>query len=152
LFRTKCTGAQVTAGTRPAKPRSRIDETEARMKQIAAFTAALLMTTAALGQSDTAANWIEIDDDALQVPGLSTTVGALDDMDVFNAAGEKIGEVDEVLGAEAATPSAVAVELEDGASDDKTVILQLTELTSAEGRLVTQMTREQLDALPDFDD
>ena len=121
------------------------------MNKIATLAAALLMTSAAFAQT-APANWIEIDDDAVQVPGLSINVDELEDMDVYTEGGENIGEVDEVLGTEPGVVSAVAVEIDEGLFDDKTIILEISELSVADGRLVTQLTQEQIEAMPDQDD
>ncbi|WP_108398681.1 PRC-barrel domain-containing protein [Devosia submarina] len=121
------------------------------MNKIVTLAAALLMTSTAFAQN-APANWIEIDDDAVQVPGLNVSVDELEDMDVFTERGESIGEVDEVLGTEAGVVSAVAIEIDEGLFDDKTIILEISELSVAEGRLITQLTQEQIEAMPDYND
>jgi len=121
------------------------------MKSFAALSAAILMTTAAVAQSSTA-NWIEIEDDAVQVPEFNITVDELEDMDLYTEDGEEVGEVDEVLGTEPGIVSAVAIEIDEGLFDDKTIILQITDLTVSEGRLITQMTAQEIEAMPDVGD
>lgn len=121
------------------------------MIKLTALSAALLMTTAALAQTTTA-NWIEIDEDAVQVAGLNVSVEELEDMDLFTAGGEEVGEVDEVLGTEPGIVTAVAIEIDEGLFNDKTIIIPINELSIADGHLVTQMTEDQIEAMPDQDD
>lgn len=121
------------------------------MNKIATLSAVLLMTGTAFAQT-APANWIEIDEDEVQVPGLNITVEQLEDMDVFTAGGEKVGEVDEVLGTELGIVSAVAVEIDQSLFNDKTIILQIADLSTADGRLVTQLTQAQIEAMPDEDE
>jgi sporulation protein YlmC with PRC-barrel domain len=121
------------------------------MIKISAIAAALMMTTAALAQTATS-NWIEIEDDDVQVTGLNVSVEDLEDMDLVTADGEDVGEVDEVLGTEPGIVTAVAIEIDEGLFDDKTIIIPITELTVADGDLVTQMTEDQIEAMPDQDD
>jgi sporulation protein YlmC with PRC-barrel domain len=109
------------------------------------------MTSGAFAQT-APAEWIEIEDDAVPVPGLNINVEELEDMDVFTASGENIGEVDEVLGTDPGVVSAVAVEIDEGLFDDKTIIIEISKLSVADGRLVTQLTQEQIEAMPDQDE
>ncbi len=118
------------------------------MIKLTALAAALLMSTAAIAQTATA-NWIEIEDDAVQVTGLNVSVEDLEDMDLVTADGEDVGEVDEVLGSEPGIVTAVAIEIDEGLFDDKTIVIPISELTVADGNLVTQMTEDQIEAMPD---
>ena len=120
------------------------------MKTIAAVSAALLMSTTAMAQ--TAAHWVEIEDEQLQVPGLNVNVEELDDMDLLTSSGEKVGEVEEVLGIQAGVPSAIEVEIDEGLFIDKTVIFELANLTIADGRLIPRMTLGQVKAMEDLAD
>jgi sporulation protein YlmC with PRC-barrel domain len=77
----------------------------------------------------------------------------LDDMDVVNPAGEKIGEVEEVLMDTSGKVVAVAVEVGGflGIGDDD-VIIQLDQLRLENKQLVTTLTKEEIEALPKWDD
>jgi hypothetical protein len=122
------------------------------MKSFAVISAVLLMTTATVAQSATQTTWIEIDDDDLVVASLNISVDDLDDMDLYNAAGEEIGEVEEVLGTEAGVATAVAVEFDEGPMDDETVIFMISDLAIDNDRLITQMTADQIASLEVWDD
>ncbi len=121
------------------------------MKKLLTLTSALLITSAALAQT-TEIEWVEIDDDVLVTPW-GIEVEELEDRDVFNAAGEEIGEVEAVLGTEEGVASAVAIEVEEGLfNDDDTVVVQLADLALQDDLLVINLSAEQIDALPEWDD
>jgi sporulation protein YlmC with PRC-barrel domain len=77
----------------------------------------------------------------------------LGDMNVVNPAGEKIGEVEEVLMDTTGKVVAVAVEAGGflGIGDDD-VIIQLDQLRLENKQLVTALSKEQLEALPKWED
>ena len=123
------------------------------MTKIAAFASALLMSTAALAQSDSLSSWVEIEDDSVLIPELNVTVDDLDDMDLYDLSGQEIGEVDDVLGPDAATATAVSIEIEQGfMKGDKEVILDVADLAIVDGRLVTDLTAAELDAMAPHED
>ncbi|MDA0675532.1 MAG: PRC-barrel domain-containing protein [Proteobacteria bacterium] len=70
----------------------------------------------------------------------------LDDMKVVNQAGEEIGEVETVLIDRAGKVNALAIDIEGRGAGE--VVMNLEQLRLVEGRLVTQLTRDQLMALP----
>src|SRR5512134_1173275 len=77
----------------------------------------------------------------------------LDDMKIVNPAGERIGEVEEAL----IDPSgkAVAVAVEVGGVfgvGGREVIIQLDQLRLENNQLVTAMTKQQIEALPKWED
>lgn len=95
----------------------------------------------------------EVEDDALQVPGLGLNAGRLEDMEVVGADGKEVGEVEEVL----ANPAgqAVAVTIEAGGFlgiGAKEVVVGLDRLRMADGRLVTDLTKAQAEGLPEWKD
>lgn len=98
------------------------------------------------------AAYVEVDDESLAVPGLNLTVDQVEDMEVVNAAGETIGEVDEVL----ATPAGeiVALSVESGGflgiGDDE-VVISLDQVQLKDGKLLTQLTEDELRTLPRWD-
>lgn len=55
---------------------------------------------------------IEVDDQVV-LPGFDIIADIADDMDVYDADGRKIGEVEDVVGPDRNTPEALAVEFED---------------------------------------
>lgn len=72
----------------------------------------------------------------------------LDDINVVTQAGEKIGEVDEVLINASGQVVAVAVDLS-GSFEE--VIIGLDKLRFENNRYVTTLTKEQIEALPKWD-
>jgi len=82
-------------------------------------------------------NWVEIDDDTMVAP---FNVGAdeLDDVDVYNSANKTIGEVEEVIGTDENTPTALVVEFEDdaGYGDRDDVIIPLDRFSMNDDKLV----------------
>ncbi|MFC6487656.1 PRC-barrel domain-containing protein [Nitratireductor sp. GCM10026969] len=70
--------------------------------------------------------WTEIDE-RVEVPPLGAAADDVDDWDVYTADGIRIGEVEEVIGPDAATPTALVVDFEDraGYGDRDEVIVPL---------------------------
>jgi hypothetical protein len=92
----------------------------------------------------------EIRDDRRVIEPFNLTVDQLDDLDVVTASGERLGEVEEVLMDAAGRPVAVTVELRGG--DDRDRIIRLDQLRLDGRRLVTGLSRAQVEALPVWDD
>lgn len=116
----------------------------------AILIAATLFSTTAFAQSPATPQLIEIDDDQAGVAVLGLTVDQIEDMDLFDAQGTKLGDVEEVLGTDAMTAIALAVDLE--GTDDIDVIVELTGLEAVDNRIVTGMTADELRALPVWND
>ncbi len=76
-------------------------------------------------------------DDKVQVAAFSATVDEIDDMDVVDAAGTKIGEVEEVVGENANTASALVVDFDGtGGFTDQDVVVPLDQFSLENNRLV----------------
>jgi len=120
------------------------------MKKTFILAVAALFSTAAFAQTAAPAGLIELDGDQASAITLGMTIDQLEDMDIFDAQGTKLADVEEVLGTDANTPSAVAIELE--GSDDIDVVLDLSALQLADNRLVTNLSVEELRALPTWND
>ena len=101
----------------------------------------------------TAADLKEVEDESLDVPGLGVKAGRLEDMEVVGGDGNEVGEVEEVLANPAGQIVAVTVEaggfLGIGA---KEVVVNLDRLRLADDRLVTDLTKDQAAALPEWQD
>src|SRR5690606_20298752 len=114
-----------------------------------ALFAAVILPAGALAQT----TWLEIEDDALTVAPLNLTVDQIEDMDVYTAGGEKVGEVEEVLGMTQTAATALAVEVGQFLDvDDRDVIIRLDQITVQDDRLVIDMTKEQLATFEEWDD
>jgi sporulation protein YlmC with PRC-barrel domain len=117
----------------------------------AAAFAALLATTHLAGAQDAL---VEIENDDVVVSQLNLTVDDIEDMNVVDASGETIGEVEEVLGSTPdGEPMALSIEvggfLGIGSRD---AIVMLDQVTLVDGEIVLDMTREQIEGLPVWED
>lgn len=105
------------------------------------------------GKAAGASPYVEIEDESLMVDALGRDVDDLEDMDVIGASGEEVGEIDEVLMASDGKISAVSIEVGGFLGiGDKEVVVELDKLTLKDDKLVVDMTREQIEALPEWDD
>ncbi|MBS9720704.1 PRC-barrel domain-containing protein [Tianweitania sp. BSSL-BM11] len=69
------------------------------------------LSTAALAQTNT---WVEVDDKTIVAP-FNVDADRLEDMDVQNEAGQKIGEIEDVIGTERSAATALVVDFDDNA-------------------------------------
>jgi hypothetical protein len=100
-----------------------------------------------------AAEWSEAEDGSAMVPPFNVPVDDLEDMAVVGAGGEEIGEVEEVLADPSGKPAALAVEAGGFLGvGEKTVVVGLDRLRLENDQLVTGMDKEQVEALPEWDD
>lgn len=63
--------------------------------------------------------WMEIED-SISVPPFNQTADAMEDLDVFDTTGKRIAEVEEVIGTDAQTPGALAIDFDDSAGYGQT--------------------------------
>ena len=79
---------------------------------------------------------IEIENDNVQVPEFGASVDQVEDWDVYSA-GAKVGEVEEVVGTNATTPTALVVDF-DGAGGfaDQDIVVPLDQFTWENNQLV----------------
>ena len=97
-----------------------------------------LMTATALAQTA----WVEIDDE-VQVSAFNAKADDVDDWDVYNSEGVEIGEVEEVVGPDAGTPTALVVDFEGNAGyADRDVVIPIEEFSLEGRRLVLNATPE----------
>ncbi|MFO1039567.1 MAG: PRC-barrel domain-containing protein [Geminicoccaceae bacterium] len=93
------------------------------------------------------------EDKSVTVPSLDITVDDLEDMDIYSADNEKIGEVDDVLVDSSAKPVAVSAEVGGFLGlGEKDVVIDLSQFTKDGDHLRTSMTKEQIKELPEMDD
>ena len=115
-----------------------------------AFAVALIAASAAAHAQET---WTEIEDEALMIDALGMTVGELDGASVYDASGERVGELDDIL--MGADGTSMAASLDVGGflgMGEKDVAIPVTDLTAAEDGFTVNMTKEELEALPEFED
>ena len=95
----------------------------------------------------------EVDDDDLVVQPFNRTVDDLEDMDLKTAAGEEIGEVDEVLMDGTGQPVALAIETDDLLDlDDEDRVFRLDQVRLDGDDLVTDLSNSEIETLPVWDD
>lgn len=117
----------------------------------AAAAALLLGCTAAAAQQAEVLQ--AADNDELVVQPLNLPVREIEDMDIVGPDGSEIGEVDEVLVNASGQATAVAAEVGGFLGvGEKEVIIPLSQLQLSGEDLATAMTKEQLQALPEWDD
>jgi sporulation protein YlmC with PRC-barrel domain len=89
------------------------------------------------------------EDDNKTVDALNATVDKVKEMDVYDANGKKIAEVDSVLEDKNGDVKGIAIEYGGFLGfGEKAAILTLDQVKQKDGTLVTEMSEEQLPALP----
>ena len=120
---------------------------------LAAALPLALFAAPAFAQSAATGALVEVEDETQVVGAYNLSVDQVEDMNVYSATGEEVGEVDEVLmnadGQIVALVADVGGFLGIGA---KEVVLQLDQVQLQGERLTVDMTKEQLEQLPDWDD
>lgn len=104
---------------------------------------ALALAGPALGQTQALR---EADDDVM-VSAFDRSADDLEDADLLTATGERIGEIEALLIQPDGQPTAFAADI-----GDREVIIALAQVQLRGDDLVTDLTREQVAALPVWDD
>ena len=91
---------------------------------------------------------VEVEDETMMVEHFNLSVNELEDMEVTDSGGKRIGEVEDVLMTPEGEITAVAVEV----VSDKEVVIELAQLRRQGDVLITDLTEEQVEALPSWDD
>ena len=120
-------------------------------------TAALLLAgllSAPFGAALAQSGWAEVPDSTM-IKAFGMSADDLDDLDVVNAAGHKIGEVEDVL-SEVGQPAALGIEFE-GFSDyspgkDLDVIVPFDQFTLEQGRLKLNADAAAVKAMETYPD
>ena len=95
---------------------------------------------------------VAVEDDEMIVQPFNLSVDAIEDMDVI-VDGDDVGDVEEVLATADGTVTAVAAEVGGFLGvGERDVIIPLDRLTLQDDDLVLDMTREEIEALPTWDD
>lgn len=97
--------------------------------------------------------WTEIDDDSLVIEQLGMTVEEMDNASIYASDGERIGELDDILMSKEVGTMAISIDVGGFLGiGEKDVVIPLESLSRvANGDLVVDMTREQLEMLPEFE-
>ena len=91
---------------------------------------------------------VEVEDEAMMVERFNLSVDQLEDMEITDSGGKRIGEVEDVLMTPEGKITAVAVEV----VGDKEVVVALDQLRRQGEGLMTDLTEEQVEALQSWDD
>ena len=87
------------------------------------------------------------------VQSLGVTIDQLEHMDIYGPNGEEIGDVDEVLVDASGQPVAISADVGGFLGlGDKDVVIGLDQVTKDGDNLKVSMTKEQIEALPEFGD
>lgn len=91
--------------------------------------------------------------DSVTVPAFGLTVDQVDDLDVV-VDGRVVGDIEEVLGTDANTATALVVDFDDGAGygDRDDVIVPIARFRLDGNRLVTDVTPAEVAAFPTWKD
>jgi len=93
------------------------------------------------------------DDDSLMVQPLNVSVGDIEDMTIYSAGGDEIGEVEAVLVDGSGQPVAVAADAGGFLGlGERDVVIGLDRLSKGQDRLTVAMSKEEIEALPEFDE
>ena len=117
-----------------------------------ALVVAVALTATAAHAQD-AQTWTEIEDDALMVEPLGMTVGELDGAAVYDSAGERVGELDDILMGEDGTSMAASLDIGGFLGmGEKDVAIPVTDLARSDDGFMVNLSQEELEAMPEFDD
>ena len=124
-----------------------------QLSLLAAGALALAPLAPAAQQSLDVTTLQEAEDDDLVVQPFGVTVDDIDDMDLMNADGEEIGEIEEVLLDASGQPVAVSVEVDDFLGmGEREVVFGLDQLQLTDDDFVTSVDKATVEALPEWDD
>lgn len=117
---------------------------------LAIATSCMLMAGSALAAGP-APSLVEVNKDETMVPSLGMNVDRLEELDLVGPDGKKIGDVEDVLAD--STGKVVAVVIEYGGflnMGEKEAVFMLDKLKLQDGKLVTSLTKAELEALPNW--
>ncbi|TWG95477.1 PRC-barrel domain protein [Mesorhizobium sp. J18] len=116
---------------------------------ITAMIAASLLSGTASAQT----KWVEINDDILVAP-FNLTADEMEELDIYDAAGKRIAEVEEVIGTDATTPTALVIDFDDSAGYGQTgdIIVPFDQFEMTESRFVLNADADAISGLETYED
>lgn len=115
----------------------------------ALFAAALAAAGGVAAQQE----WTEIEDELAVVQALAMTVGELEGAAVHSLEGERIGELDEVMVEQGGERMVASLDVGGFLGiGEKDVLVPIEELTASADGIVIQLTKSQLEAMPEYED
>jgi hypothetical protein len=120
-----------------------------KLKIATAAALAALLAAPALAQS----NWVEVDDQTIVAP-FDAIADVVDDWDVYAPDGREIGDVEDVIGPDRNTATALVVDFDDdaGYGDRDDVVVPLDQFTWQDGRLVLNADPSAIAGMEVWDD
>jgi hypothetical protein len=120
-----------------------------KLKIATAAALATLFAAPALAQS----NWVEVDDQTIVAP-FDAIADIVDDWDVYAPDGREIGDVEDVIGPDRNTATALVVDFDDNAGygDRDDVVVPLDQFTWQDGRLVLNADPSAIAGMEVWDD
>ena len=118
--------------------------------QLAIAASCMLVAGSALAAGN-APSLVEVENDESMVPAFGMNVDRLEELDLVGANGEEIGDVEDVLAD--SSGKVVVVVIEYGGflnMGEKEAVFMLDTLKLQDGKLVTAMTKAELEALPNW--
>ena len=114
--------------------------------------AAGVLSASLLAGTAFAQTWVEIED-SVQISAFSQTADTVEDWDVY-AGGAKVGDVEEVIGTDANTPSALVVDFEDNAGygDRDDVVIPLDQFAWENDQLVLKAEASAMGSMEVWND
>ena len=95
---------------------------------------------------------VEVDDN-VHVAAFGAIADQVDDWDVYDASGTEIGEVDEVVGPDAGTPTALVIDFEGNTGyADRDVVVPIDQFTRENNRLTLNASPDAVSAMETWDD
>ena len=95
-------------------------------------------------------SYVDVADDA-RVEALNISVEDLDDKDVYDSGGREIGDVEEVLGSDERTPTAIVVDFNDHIVEHDRIV-QMADTALESDRLVIRLDKGTLQELERYDE
>ena len=93
------------------------------------------------------------EDKTVMVQPLNVTIDQLEDMEIYGPNGEEIGDIDDVLVDASAQPVALSADVGGFLGmGEKDVVIGLDQVTQDGDHLKVTMTKDQIKALPAFED
>jgi hypothetical protein len=116
------------------------------------FAVSAAVLALAVAPASAQSGLVELRDD-VTVAAFGVTVDRVDDLDVY-AEGRKVGDVEDVLGTDATTATALVIDFDDGAGygDRDDVIVPIGRFRLDGNRLVTDVTPGEVAGFPNWDD
>lgn len=117
------------------------------------FLFASTVTALVAGPAAAQMQWVNVRDQ-VQVAPLSANADTVDDWNVQTADGRKIGDVEEVIGTDVDTPTALVVDFDDEAGFDRRddVIVPLDRFSLRDGRLVLDADAAAISSMQIYND